>query len=96
MMQFMSEILLRREIADLEAKEDLNEDNKIWLSLCKRELMILERLKVEEIDIQGDFETLQKRLDQYSVYFLNKEEYNQMCEKAARFDVIQTIMSREF
>ena len=52
MMQFISERLLEDQIN----RTPKNEQDEFFISMCKRELAVIQKLKVENIDLTGSVE----------------------------------------
>lgn len=86
-MQLVSEKLLEREIKRLE-DAGIPEDEKIIYYLCKKELAVIEKLKINKIDMRGEIEEAVKRIENQAVYFMNPQEFDEMEEKARRYDGI--------
>ena len=91
MMQWMSERLLSYEIKELSCKDNLDENEKFLLLQCQKELEILNVLKIEDIDLRGNIETVRQRLKGNSIYFINKSEFELMKQKASLFDAIKKL-----
>lgn len=99
MMKLFSIELLEREIRALEnkAKETtLDEQEKIILSVYRRELLVLEKVKLELFDVTGNLSEVIKRLDNRSIYCMNDSEYVDLHRKAQKFDEIQHIIASEY
>ena len=92
MMNLVSEKLLKDEIDKLDNKENLTSDEKICLSIYKRELMTIRKLMIEELDMTGSIEEFESRLKDLSIYFINKEEYDTIINKAKKYDEIVNIL----
>lgn len=92
-MQWITEHLLKREINKLSEKQDLDEQEHFLLTQCQKELEVLNRLKVEGIDMRGDVEDVEVRLKGNSIYFIDKEEYNSMYQKSVLFDAIKNVVN---
>lgn len=93
MMQWATERLLLSKIDEINQKEDKDELDDILLSQCQRELEVLQRLKVEVIDMTGNLEMVKTRLQDNSIYFMKKEEYDSIFQKAILFDEIKKIVN---
>lgn len=92
MMKWFTEHLLKTEIRKLTSKRNLDEHENICLMQYQKELKILERLKIEGIDMRGSVEDLEIRLKNNSIYFIDKKEYENMCQKEVLFDAIKKIV----
>ena len=86
-MQLMSEKLLKREIKSLE-EQGINEQNKLLYSLCKKELAVINKLKINKIDLRGEEEELNERLERQGLYFMEPSEFAGMKIKAEKYDRI--------
>ena len=87
-MLLLSAKLLKREIDKL-SKMVLSDDEKFLKSLYEKELAVIERLDIEIVNTTGTPDEVKKRLENNAVYFLTKGEYEQMQDKAKRFEFIQ-------
>lgn len=99
MMKLFSIELLKKEIKNLEikAKETLlDEQEKIILSVYRRELLALEKIKIELIDLRGDLSEVIKRLDGQSIYCMTDSEYADLHIKAQKFDQIRYIVDPDY
>jgi hypothetical protein len=92
MMQIVSEKLLVAKIKELTEKTDLSNPEKVLLNLCQKELSVISKLKIEGLDMTGTVQEVDKRIESQSIYFMKKEEFDQMKEKADRFDALKRIM----
>ena len=92
MMQLISEKLLESEIKDLADKKDLSNSEELLLNLCRKELSVISKLKIEGIDMTGTVQEVDERIESQSIYFMKKEEFDQIKEKAARFDALKRLM----
>ena len=88
-MLLMSTKFLKAEIEKL-SERALDDNEKLLKSLYEKELAVLERLDIELVDITGTPDEVKKRLGNNAVYFLPKGEFEQMRDKANRFDFIQS------
>lgn len=91
MMQLVSEILLQNEIEKYESKSTHSKNEDLFYGLCQKELLLLRKLKIESIDVRGKIEDVCSRLERQSLYFMDKNEFEEMKEKAMRFDEISKI-----
>ena len=91
-MQLISEKLLESEIKDLADKKDLSNSEELLLNLCRKELSVISKLKIEGIDMTGTVQEVDERIESQSIYFMKKEEFDQIKEKAARFDALKRLM----
>lgn len=92
MMQLISEKLLESEIKDLADKKDLSNSEELLLNLCRKELSVISKLKIEGIDMTGTVQEVDERIKSQSIYFMKKEEFDQMREKASRLDALKKFM----
>lgn len=88
MMQFISERLLEDQIKRIPK----DEQDEFFISMCKKEFAVIQKLKVEGIDLTGSVEDVIKRIDQNSIYFMNHEEYMEMLNKSIKYDAIERIV----
>lgn len=93
--QLLSEILLRNEIDKYEKLGGLSEHEKLLYSICKRELAVIERLKINGIDLRGEVSEVKENLERQSLYFIEPEKFQIMKEKARRYDEIFNIVTCE-
>lgn len=91
-MQLISEKLLESEIKDLADKKDLSNSEELLLNLCRKELSVISKLKIEGIDMTGTVQEVDERIKSQSIYFMKKEEFDQMREKASRLDALKKFM----
>lgn len=99
MMKLFSIELLKKEIRALESKakeKELDEHEKIILSVYRRELLVLEKVKLELFDVRGDLSEVIDRLDDKSVYCMSESEYEDLHLKALKYDKIKHIMSSDY
>lgn len=92
MIQLISEKLLEAKINQLTEKTDLIGEETMLLNLCQKELSVISKLKIEGIDMTGTVQKVDKRIESQSIYFMKKEEFDQMKEKAERFDALKRLM----
>lgn len=92
MIQLISEKLLEVKIKELTEKEDLSNPEELMLLLCQKELSVINKLKIEGIDMTGTFQEVDARIESQSIYFMKKEDFDQMKEKADRFDALKRLM----
>lgn len=86
-MQLMLEKLLEREIKRLE-DAGRPKDEEIIYHLCKKELAVIQKLKINKIDMRGEIEETVKRIENQGIYFMNPQEFEEMEEKARKYDEI--------
>lgn len=86
-MQFISEHLLEETIKQLEEENNLK-DNKLLYNLCKKELTVIQKLKINGIDMTGTTNEFNERIGKQSIYFMQPQEFEQMEEKARKYDEI--------
>ena len=91
-MQLVSEKLLESEIKELADKKNLSNSEELLLNLCRKELSVICKLKIEGIDMTGTVQEVDERIESQSIYFMKKEEFDQIKEKAARFDAFKRLM----
>lgn len=91
-MQFMSEILLKREIERLEGA-GRPADCEILYYWCKKELSVIEKLKINKIDMRGEIEEVNHRIMNQEIYFMDPKEFSSMEEKAKKYDIIDGIIN---
>lgn len=92
MVQLMSERLLRKEIERINSKENLDSDDIFVRSLYQKELVVLQKLAIEGIDLCGSIHEVEKRINNQSLYFIEKEKYDDMVKKTHKYDAIQDIV----
>lgn len=93
-MQLISEKLLEAELLKVKDNPEFVEENELFYSLCKKELALLSKLKIDKIDLSGDAEEVKERIQKYHVYFFEPGEYKEMAEKALRYDMICGIINK--
>lgn len=91
-MQLISEKLLEREIKRLE-DAGRPEESEILYYQCKKELAVIEKLKINKIDMRGNIEEVNQRIADNAVYFMNPKELEEMEEKSRKYDVIAGIIN---
>ncbi len=92
MIQLISEKLLEAKIKELTGKTDLSNPEELILYLCQKEFSVINKLKIEGIDMTGTVQEVDERIESQSIYFMKKEKYDQMKEKADRFDTLKRLM----
>ena len=92
MMQLVSEKLLESRIKELAEKKDLSNSEELLLNLCRKELSVISKLKIEGIDMTGTLQEVDERIGSQSIYFMKKEDFDQLREKADRFDALKRLM----
>lgn len=90
-MQLMSEWLLQDKIAELQNKSNLTSQDKMLLSLCQKEIEVIKKLKLFGIDMTGSCQEVIERLENQEIQFFNRKEYDLMCEKSIKYDLISKI-----
>lgn len=90
-MQFISEKLLEREIKRIE-DAGRPEKSEILYYQCKKELAVIEKLKINKIDMRGEIEEVNQRIADNAIYFMNPQEFEIMEEKARKYDVIAKLV----
>lgn len=91
-MQLVSEKLLESEIEELADKKNLSNSEELLLNLCRKELSVISKLKIEGIDMTGTVQEVDERIESQSIYFMKKEDFDQLREKADRFDALKRLM----
>lgn len=86
-MKLMSEILLEREIKRLE-DDGIPEDSDILYYLYKKELEVIKKLKISKIDMRGEVDEFNHRIDNQEIYFMDPGEFEAMRMKAKGYDII--------
>lgn len=89
--QLISEKLLEREIKRLE-EAGRPEDQEIVYYLCKKELAVIQKLKINKIDMRGEIDEFDKRIENQSIYFMNPQEFETIEEKARKYDAIALLV----
>lgn len=92
MMQLVSEKLLELRIKELTEKTDLSNSEELLLNLCRKELSVISKLKIEGIDMTGTVQEVEERIESQSIYFMKREEFEQIKEKADRFEALKRLM----
>ncbi|PPK77490.1 hypothetical protein BXY41_11628 [Lacrimispora xylanisolvens] len=88
MIQFVCEKLLEAIINQLTEKTDPTNKEVLLINLCRKELSVISKLKIEGIDMTGTAQEVEERIESQSIYFMGKEEFDQIKEKADRFDAL--------
>lgn len=94
-MQLVSEKLLEKEIKRLE-DAGRPEDSELLYYLCKKELAVIQKLKINKIDMRGEIEECNKRIENQAVYFMGPQEFEAMEEKAKKYDAIAGLINGTF
>lgn len=87
-MQLMSEMLLKREIKRYEESPELMRESGVLYYLCKKELSVIKKLKISEIDMTGKTEEVNQRIENQTIYFMNPQEFEEMEKKAKMYNSI--------
>lgn len=90
-MQLISEKLLEIEIKRLE-EAGRAEDNELLYYQCKKELAVIKNLKINKIDMRGEIEECNQRIENQAIYFMDAGEFEEMEEKARKYDLICNII----
>lgn len=93
MMRWATEELLIQKIGELQSKSLKMEGDNVLLAQYSKELEILQRLKIEGIDLSGSVGVVSERLKNNSVYFMDKAEFDSMSAKASKLDVVRRILA---
>lgn len=91
-MQLVSELLLEREIKRYEESPELMHENKLFYYLCKKELAVIEKLKINQIDMRGEIKESNQRIESQSIYFMNPQEFEEMKSKSKMYDIIAKLI----
>lgn len=91
MIQLISEKLLEREIKRLE-DSGRPEDSEILYYQCKKELAVIEKLKINKIDMRGEIEEVNQRIINQAIYFMEPNEFDAMEKKARKYDIISSLI----
>lgn len=92
-MQLISEKLLEREIKRIE-DDGKPEDKELMYHLCKKELAVIEKLKINKVDMCGEIEETVERIENQAIYFMEPQEFEEMEEKARKYDEICRITNQ--
>lgn len=92
-MRLISGKLLEREIKRLE-DAGRPEEIEILYYQCKKGLAVIEKLKINKIDMRGEIEEVQKRIENQALYFMGENEFSEMEEKARKYDEICKIIGK--
>ena len=92
MMEWFTKHLLNNKINELNLKVNKDEMDECIKLQYEKELLVLERLKIEGIDLCGDIDIVRERLGNNSIYFCDKQKYNEMEQKAELYDEIRKII----
>lgn len=93
-MKFMSEMLLKREIKRLENIKR-TEDCEALYYLYKKELAVIEKLKINNIDMHGEIPEFNRRIMEQEIYFIKPQEFTAMKEKAEKYDIISAFVKEK-
>lgn len=91
MIQLISEKLLEREIKRLE-DNGRPENSEILYYQCKKELAVIEKLKINKIDMRGEIEEVNQRIMNQAIYFMEPNEFEAMEKKARKYDIISSLI----
>lgn len=91
-MQLMSEKLLKREIKRLE-DAGRQEESELLYYQCKKELAVIEKLKINKIDMRGEIDEVNQRIADNAVYFMNPQEFEEMEKKVRKYDIIARVVT---
>lgn len=61
---------------------------KLYIIYAKKELAVIEKLKINKIDMRGEIEETVKRIENQAIYFMDSKEFELMEEKARKYDEI--------
>ena len=86
-LRLASENLLQKEIEKFENDSKLMEENRMFYQMCKRELVVMRKLKVD-VNMTGTIEELEERIGGQHIYFMKPEEYEEMKKKSKAYDKI--------
>lgn len=93
--QLMSEWLLEEKITELQNKANLTPQDKIRLSLCQKEIEIIKKLKIFGVDMTGTCQEAVDRMKHQEILFINEKEFEQIIEKARKYDLIFEIANNK-
>lgn len=93
--QLLSELLLQNEIDKYEKLDEMSEQEKLLYTICKKELAVIARLKINGIDLRGEVREVKENLEHQSLYFIEPEKFQIMKEKSRRYDEMFNIVTCE-
>lgn len=91
-MWLVSEFLLKNEINRYKNKDKLELHEKTMCSICEKELAVLEKLKIDYIDLRGETEEVINRLNDEAVYIMHPDEFMEMLSDVDKYNKIKKIL----
>lgn len=91
-MRLVSEFLLKNEINRYKNKDKLEPHEKMLCSICEKELAVLEKLKIDYIDLRGETEEVINRLNDEAVYIMHPDEFMEMLSAVDKYNKIKKIL----
>lgn len=94
-MQLISERLLEIEIKKYESKQVHTDSEEFFYMICRKELALFKKLRIEGVDMCGECDEVDSRLERQALYFMDKAEFDTLEKKAAKYDGIASIVAGE-
>lgn len=60
----------------------------------QKELAVIQKLKINKIDMRGEIEETVKRIENQGIYFMNPQEFEEMEEKTRKYDEIYKFINQ--
>ena len=80
---------------DIDNWSDTDDHERFVKSIVQKEFAILDRLRMEKIDITGTLEEVEDRLKNNSIYIMSQEEFEMMRTKALKYDAMMNALRNE-
>lgn len=91
----VSKYLLNREIERHENHPELMKSNPMFYSMCKKELVLIEKIHTEMLDLSGSLEDVKDRFEGYSIFIESPEVMQELVRKAKWYDTVHKMMEEE-
>lgn len=89
--ELVSKYLLEKEIKRYEDDSELMKSNPMFYSMCKKELIMINRIQMEMFDFCGTIEDVQNRMDNSVILIESPEVIQELVRKSKWYDAVQKI-----
>lgn len=91
--ELVSKYLLEKEIKRYEDDPELMKSNPMFYSMCKKELIMINRIQMETFDFRGTIDDVQRRMDDSVILIENPDVIRELVRKSKWYDAVQKVAS---
>lgn len=91
--ELVSKYLLEKEIKKYEDDPELMNLNPMFYSMCKKELIMINKIQMETFDFCGTIEDVQRRMNDSVVLVENPDVIRELVRKSKWYDAVQKVAS---